>query len=107
MRYELNLKMYLRSIFGFKWPRHGSGGQSPAGPLSRVRSRVIPCYICCGQSCTGKVFTPSSSIFRCLYHSTNTPYSYSSTRCFYRKDNRAKSGNLRKSNVFRKSGSTG
>jgi len=30
MRYELNLQMYFRSSFGFKWPRHGSGGQSPA-----------------------------------------------------------------------------
>jgi hypothetical protein len=30
MRYELNLQMYFRSSFVFKWPRHGSGGQSPA-----------------------------------------------------------------------------
>jgi len=30
VRYELNLKMYFRSSFVCRWPRHGSGGQSPA-----------------------------------------------------------------------------
>jgi len=35
MRCELNLQMYFRSSFVFKWPRHGSGSQSPADRWAR------------------------------------------------------------------------
>jgi len=43
---------------------------------ARVRSRTSPCGICSGQSCTGIVFSPRSSVFPCPYHATNVPYSY-------------------------------
>jgi len=32
--------------------------------------------ICGRQSCTGKEFSPSSLVFPCQYHCTNTPNSY-------------------------------
>ena len=57
-----------------------------------------------GQS--GTVFSPSTSVFLRLYHSTNPLCPSSSTRCSYQKDKRAKTGNHPKSTAFRKSGST-
>jgi hypothetical protein len=44
-------------------------------------------------------FPPSTSVFPCQYHSTNAPYSSSSTRCSY-KDKGMMRGNLPKSNAF-------
>jgi hypothetical protein len=41
-----------------------------------------------------KVASPNNSGFPCQYHSTNAPYSFSSTCCSYQKDKWAKPGNL-------------
>jgi hypothetical protein len=37
---------------------------------TRVRSWASPCGICGGHHGTGIDFSPSSSVFRCQYHST-------------------------------------
>jgi hypothetical protein len=42
----------------------------PLTAEARVRARVNPFEICCGQSVTGTGFSPSSSVFPCQYHST-------------------------------------
>jgi hypothetical protein len=42
----------------------------PLAAEALVRARVNPCWICGGQSGTGTVFSPSSSVFPCQYHST-------------------------------------
>jgi hypothetical protein len=57
---------------------------------ARVRSQANASAISGGQSGTVTGFSPSISVFPCRYHSTNAPYSSSSTRCCYQKDKRAK-----------------
>jgi hypothetical protein len=44
------------------------------------------------------VFSASTSVFLCQYHSTSAPYSSPRTSCCYQEDKRAKTGNLPKSN---------
>ena len=46
------------------------------------------------------MFLSQSFCFPCQYHSTNAPHSSSSTRWSYRKDKRARPGNLPKSNAL-------
>jgi hypothetical protein len=41
-------------------------------PLT-VEARVSPCGICGGQSGTGSVFSPRTSVFPCQFHSTGAP----------------------------------
>jgi hypothetical protein len=67
----------------------------PFATEERIRSLVNPCEIDGGQNGTGIGFSPSTSAY-----STNGPHSSSSRCCSYRKDKRAKSGNLRKVGFF-------
>ena len=48
----------------------------------------------------GQVFYLSTLVFPCQYHSTNSPYSSSSTRCSYQKDKWDKPGNLQTKHAF-------
>jgi len=74
---------------------------------ARSRSQASPCGICGKQSDTERGFS-CTTVFPCPYHSTNAPYSSSSTHCYYRKDRWAKPGNLPQKKMFlRKSGSKG
>ena len=66
---------------------------------ARVRSQVSSCEMYGGQSGTGTGFTPSTSFFPCEYHSTIASYSSSPARCSSQNNERAKPGNLSKSNA--------
>jgi hypothetical protein len=54
-----------------------------------------------------KILSPNTSIFACLYHSTNAPHSSSSTHCYHQKYKRAKPGNLPRSNALSEIGEQG
>jgi hypothetical protein len=45
----------------------------PLTAEARVRSRIIQCGICGGQSGTGTGFSLSTSVFPCQFHSTGAP----------------------------------
>ena len=45
----------------------------PVTAEARVRSRVSPCGICGGQSCSGTGFSTSTSVFPCQFHFTGAP----------------------------------
>lgn len=59
-----------------------------------VRTYVIAHKIFGGQSGTRTKFSLSTSVLSCHYHSTNVPYSPSSTHSSYQKDRREKSGDI-------------
>jgi len=42
----------------------------------RLRSQAGACEICVGQSGTGSVFSPNTSVFPRQNHSTSAPYSF-------------------------------
>jgi hypothetical protein len=50
-----------------------AASRRPLTTEARVRSRVSPCRICGGQSGTGTGFSPSTSVFRCQFHSNGAP----------------------------------
>ena len=53
----------------------------PVKAETLVRYQVSPSEVCDRQSNSGTSFPPSISVFPCPYHSTNVPYSPSSTCC--------------------------
>jgi len=72
----------------------------PFATEARIQSLVNPCEIDGGQNGTEIGFSPSTSVLSCQYYSTNGPHSSSSRCCSYRKDKRAKFGNLPKVGFF-------
>jgi hypothetical protein len=84
--------------------KHGLYKEAASGwPLTaeaRVRSRVIPFGTCGGHSGTETGFSPCTSVFPGQCHSNIVPFSASSTCCLYLNDQRAKPGNLSKSNAL-------
>ena len=65
---------------------------------ARVQTKVSSCENFGGQNATWRVFFPNVCVFPCQYHSTNAPFSSSSTCCSYHKDKRSKIVDLPKSN---------
>jgi len=85
-----------------------SGGWSPASQsAARVRSQVSPREICVGRSGNGTGFPPHTAIFSYIYNCTKLPHPSSSTRCSFQQDKRAKSANVTKATLFRKSARSG
>jgi hypothetical protein len=89
---EVGTEVLYIYIYIYISPCHSSGGYLPASHCGEPSS--IPREICAGQSDTGKRFSPGTPVFACQYHSTNAPYSSSSTCCSYRADKRVKPGKL-------------
>jgi hypothetical protein len=46
---------------------------------ARLHALISPCGICSGQSGTGTVFSPTSSVFPCQYHSAGALHSHISS----------------------------
>lgn len=69
--------------------------------------QVRPCEIVVDRVALELVFSHSSSVFRCQYHSTNVPRSSSATCCSYKRGKREKSGNLTTSKAPSEIGGTG
>jgi len=68
----------------------------PVTPEVRVRSHANSCEVNGGPSGTGTGFTLSTSVLPCQYHSTNAPYSSSSTCFSYRITNVRRLGTFTK-----------
>jgi hypothetical protein len=68
---------------------------------ARVRSEATPRQICGGYTGTGTGFSPSTSVLSRQHHSTNDPHS---STCYYKKDKRAKHGNVKTPMLYQKSG---
>jgi hypothetical protein len=79
----------------------------PVTSETRKRSQVSQRENCGEGSNSRTGLSRNTSVFPCLYHSTNDSYSSSSTCCSYQKDKRAKPGNLLEAMPFRKSGCVG
>jgi hypothetical protein len=69
--YILFIIIIIKAIEGRAMPQAVS--RRPVSAEARVRSRVIPCGICGGQSSTETGFPPSTSGFPCEFHSTGAP----------------------------------
>jgi hypothetical protein len=65
-----------------------------------VRSWAGLCEVCDWQIGIGAGFSPSTSVLPCQHHSTNAPYSFSSTGCSYQKDKQKKPGNFPESSAL-------
>ena len=50
-----------------------AGSRRTLAAEALVRSRVRPCGICGGKSGAGTGYSPSTSVFPCLFHSTGAP----------------------------------
>jgi hypothetical protein len=81
--------------------------QRPLTSEARKRSQVSQSEICGEGSNSRTGLSRSTSVFPCLYYSTDDSYSSSSACCSYQKDKRTKSGNLLEVMPFRKSGCVG
>jgi hypothetical protein len=71
----------------------------PLTVQSRVSSQSVYVRFITHKLVFGQVALPVLR-FSCQCHSSNAPYSSSSTRCSYQKDKRTKPGNLRKNTAL-------
>jgi hypothetical protein len=69
-------------------------------PPRLPRQHVSVCEISGGRSGTGTGFSPSGYALPFQYHSTNAPYSFSST-CYIYQEKETKLGDLSKSNALK------
>ena len=76
---------------------------STGSTVFSVRSKIIFLY----NVSRLRRFSPGTLVSPCLQHSTNVPYSSSSTRLTCQKDKRTKPRNLSKSNAFSEIGQNG
>jgi hypothetical protein len=67
---------HIQSFVRPLWPCRGVAqavSRRPVTAETRFRSRLVPCVICVGQSGTETMFSPSTSVFPCQFHSTGVP----------------------------------